>query len=81
MPKQLKCECGTCHLCRQRESMRLLRAERRRLRDVIWPTDTWGNQARAEAEWLSRYVCPLADVEAVRWAVERGRRVRCAGAE
>ena len=61
--------------------MRLLRAERRRLSDVVWPADDWGKQARAEAEWLSRYVCPLADVDVVRWEIARGRRVRCAGVE
>lgn len=78
MPRKLQCTCEECHLCRQRESMRLLRAERRRLRDVIWPTDDWGNQAKAEAEWLSRYVCPLADIDAVRWAISKATARRAA---
>ncbi len=81
MPRQLVCECGGCHVCRQRECMRLLRQERRRTKDVVWPQDHWGEQARAEAEWLSRYVCPLADIEAARWAIQQGRKARRAGAK
>jgi hypothetical protein len=30
------------------------------MRDVVWPTVGWSDDARKEAENLMRYVCPLA---------------------
>jgi len=75
MPRKLKCECGTCRLCKQRECMR-----RGRVRDIVWPTvEPWATQARAVAYSLQRYECPLAkavrDAEGV---LEHAKRVRAA---
>lgn len=78
MPRPLKCECGACATCKQREYMRRDRAKARAIRDIVWPNEEpWGTQAARVAEDLMRYECPLA--KAVRYAegvLERAKRVR-----
>jgi ABC-type Fe3+ transport system substrate-binding protein len=49
-------------------------------KDVVWPQDQWGMEAKAEAELLMDYSSPLADVEA--WFYSLGRKkTRQHGAE
>ena len=77
MPREAACKCGECRLCKQRECQRKARA---RFKDVIWPQDQWGMDAKAEAERLMAYSSPLADVES--WLYSLGRKkTRHAGAE
>ena len=81
MPKKLKCDCNqaTCQTCSHREYMRKVRAEHKFLREIIWPTKDWASSARAEAEQLTRYVCPLlAAVRNAEGLIRHSRELRMA---
>jgi len=81
MPKEPSCKCGECRLCKQRECQRIIRQEKARLRDIVWPTDTWGESVAAECARLLEYSSALSDMDAARWFIRSSKTARKAGAE
>jgi len=75
-PRQ-QCDCGACAVCAHREYMRKKRAEERFLSEIVWPSaPSWADQARAEAEKLLTYLCPLtAAVEREAGIIKRSQEL------